>query len=224
MITKASGPPSDSRARPGFAPAIWRAPVALMLLLLGTELGGDALRALLQYDRAAIAGGQWWRLLGDSFVHLGWYHWFLNELGLVVLVLLCPQPLSLFELARRVVLIGLAMALALFWLTPGLQTYVGMSGVIHGLFVLGLLPQIRQRDLVSLGCMLFLVGKLIYEQFAGAPVSDETAIGGHVVTDSHFYGAIAAAIYAAVFGSWRGEPPATAPEDDGMEHQEKNGQ
>ncbi|WP_299688931.1 rhombosortase [Hydrocarboniphaga sp.] len=176
------------------------------------------MRDLLCYQRTAIAAGQWWRLLTGNFVHLGWYHLFLNELGLIVLVLLCPERLSLWVLARRVVLIGLAMSLCLYAFVPGLHSYVGMSGVIHGLFVLGLLPQLRRRDLVSLGCLIFLLGKLGYEQLAGAPVSDEAAIGGSVITDAHFFGAIAALVYALIFGNWRGGPergaraPATASE------------
>jgi rhomboid family GlyGly-CTERM serine protease len=200
MISKAS----DS-AEPGlFSRSVWLAPVALMLLLLVTELGGDSVRDLLCYDRVAIGNGQWWRLLTGNFVHLGWYHLFLNELGLIVLVLLCPERLSLLVLARRIALIGLAMSLCLYAFVPRLHDYVGMSGVIHGLFVLGLLPQVRRRDLVSLGCLIFLLGKLSYEQFAGAPVSDEAAIGGSVITDSHFFGAIAAFVYALIFGNWRG--------------------
>ena len=35
---------------------------------------------------AAIAGGEWWRLLTGNLVHLGWWHLFLNEMGLLVLV------------------------------------------------------------------------------------------------------------------------------------------
>lgn len=202
MIPKAS-----DNAEPGlFVAAVWRAPVALMLLLVATELGGAWLRDLLCYERGAIGAGQWWRLLTGNFVHLGWYHLFLNELGLVVLVLLCPERLTVGVLARRVVLIGLAMSLCLYALVPRLQNYVGMSGVIHGLFVLGLLPQVRRRDLLSLGCLIFLLGKLGYEQFAGAPVSDEAAIGGSVITDAHFFGAIAAFGYALIFGNWRGGP------------------
>ena len=100
-------------------------------------------------------------------------------------------------LLARVAFIGLLMSLCLYGFTPGLSRYVGMSGVIHGLFVLGLLPQVRQRDLVSMGCLAFLIGKLVFEQIAGAPLSDESAIGGHVVTESHLFGALAAALYAA---------------------------
>lgn len=194
MITKAS----DNAAMPAFAAAVWRAPLLLMALLLLTELGGVPVRALLGFDRTAIEAGQWWRLLTANFVHLGWYHWFLNELGLVVLVLLCPERIRVLTLLARVAFMGILMSLCLYGFTPGLSRYVGMSGVIHGLFVLGLLPQVRQRDLVSMGCLAFLIGKLVFEQIAGAPLSDESAIGGHVVTESHLFGALAAALYAAL--------------------------
>lgn len=202
MITNASESPAgsgtyDKRGDGPFSPAVWRSVLILMTLLLIIEVGGDALRTLLRYDRAAVDAGQWWRLLTGNFVHLGWYHWFLNEMGLAVLVLLCPERLGIAELTRRVLVIGMATTLGLHCLVPGLNRYVGLSGVIHGLFVLGLWPQVLKRDLVSLGCLLFLLGKLGYEQWAGAPVSDEAAIGGSVITDSHFFGAMAACVYAA---------------------------
>lgn len=184
---------------------VWAAPVALMWLLLLTQLGGEPLRLALRYDRAAIEAGQWWRLITGNFVHLGWYHLLLNELGLAVLVLLCPERLSLAVLARRVLLVGTALTLCLWWFVKDLRDYVGMSGVIHGLFVLGLLPQVLRRDPVGIGSLLFLLGKLGYEFFAGAPISDEAAIGGFVVTESHSFGALAALVYAVIFRSWSGQ-------------------
>jgi rhomboid family GlyGly-CTERM serine protease len=173
----------------------WQAPLALMLLLLLTETLGDTGRQWLAFDRGAIESGQVWRLLTGNLVHLGWWHWFLNELGLVVLVLLCPQPLPGREWARRVVLLGLSTSAGLYLAVPGLGHYVGMSGVIHGLFVLGLLPQARRGDLIALGCLLYLFGKIGWELYAGAPVSDEQAIGGRVIVESHLFGVLAALGY-----------------------------
>ena len=170
-----------------------------MLLLLGTELLGEWGREWLRYDRVLMEQGEWWRFLSGNFVHLGWYHWFLNEMGLVVLVLLCPDALSPAVWARRVLLLGLGMSAGLYFMVPQLPSYVGMSGVIHGLFVLGLMPQVMKKDLIALGCLVYLMGKILYELYAGAPVSDEQAIGGFVVTESHFYGSIAAFVYGLVF-------------------------
>src|SRR5205814_7294251 len=50
-------------------------PLGLALLgacavLLLPALTGEAGRALLRYDRAALAAGQWWRLLTAHLVHL----------------------------------------------------------------------------------------------------------------------------------------------------------
>src|SRR4051794_5187590 len=101
---------------------IWGPPLALMALLVATEALGDAGRAWLAYDRAHIAAGQWWRILTGSFVHLGWYHLLLNELGLIVLVLLCPEPLSPGVWSRRVLVLGTGMGLGLWFFVPQLSS------------------------------------------------------------------------------------------------------
>ncbi len=180
----------------------WAAPLSLMVLLLLTQLLGDSGRAWLRYDRGLIAAGEWWRLLSGSFVHLGWWHLFLNEMGLAVLVLLCPQPLSLSVWLRRLIFLSVGMSLGLYLWVPGLGSYVGMSGVIHGLFLLGLVPQVLKKDLIALGCLIYLFGKLGWEIYAGAPVSDETALGGRVVLESHLFGTLAALVYGLIFRTY----------------------
>lgn len=182
---------------------VWLPVAVLMLILLATESFGDAGRALLQYDREAIASGQWWRLLTGNFVHLGWYHWFLNEVGLLVLLLLCPERLSPWVWLRRLLLIGCFMTGALLLWVPEMGTYVGLSGVQHGLFLLGLGRQVvARRDPIAVGCLLFLFGKLAWELVFGVAVSDEAAIGGRVALESHLYGAIGALVYGLVFRSF----------------------
>lgn len=193
---------------------VWLPPLALIALVLLLGLGGETVRSALRYDSVAIGNGQWWRLLSANFVHLGWWHLFLNELGLLVLVLLCPERLAWAVWARRVLLLGLGMCLGLYFFVPDVRWYVGMSGLIHGLFVLGLGRQVVQKDLIAAGCLAYLIGKIGWEMFAGVPVSDEAAIGGTVLVESHLYGALSALVYGLVFGAFtrvetfrrRGEP------------------
>ena len=194
MITNA-----DYRSR-----AVWAPPLALMALILLLGLGGETVRAALRYDSAAIGAGEWWRLLTGNFVHLGWWHLFLNEMGLLVLVLLCPEALSWQVWMRRMLLLSLGMSAGLYFFVPGTHWYVGMSGVIHGLFVLGLGRQVLAgRDLIAAGCLAYLVGKIAWEMSAGVPVSDEAAIGGKVLVESHLYGSLSAVIYGLIFGAFR---------------------
>jgi len=194
MITNA-----DYRSR-----AVWLPPLAVMALVLLLGLGGEAVRTALRYDTDAINAGEWWRLLTGSFVHLGWWHLFLNEMGLLVLVLLCPEALPWSVWARRLLLLSLGMSAGLYFFVPDAQWYVGMSGVIHGLFVLGLGRQILVgRDLIAAGCLAYLVGKIAWEMAAGVPVSDEAAIGGKVLVESHLYGSLSAVIYGLIFGAFR---------------------
>ena len=181
---------------------IWAVPLVLMLLIALLELGGDPVREALRFDHAAIRAGQWWCLVTGNFVHLGWWHLFLNELGVIVFVLLCPEPISAGVWLRRLLLLSIGMSAGLYLAVPGMQHYVGLSGVMHGLFVLGLGRQVRQKDLIALGCLAYLIGKLAWELFAGAPVSDEAAIGGHVALESHLWGALSAVAYGLAFRSF----------------------
>ncbi len=182
---------------------LWPALLILLIALLG--LGGETVRDALRFDRAAIHAGEWWRLLTANFVHLGGWHLFLNALGVVVLVLLCPEPLPGLVWARRLVLVGIGMSLGLYFFVPSTRWYVGCSGLIHGLFVLGLGRQLmQQRDLIAAGCLAYLLGKIGWEMATGVPVSDEAAIGGAVLVESHLYGSLSALLYGLIFGAFTG--------------------
>lgn len=190
-----------------------------MALIGFLAIGGEPWIEALRFDRIAIEGGEWWRLVTGNLVHLpgntvewrgfsfhGPWHLFLNEMGILVLVMLCPERLSAAVWARRMLLLCLGMSAGLYFFAPDLRWYVGLSGVIHGLFVLGLVPQVLKKDIVALGCLLYLLGKLGFELYAGAPVSDEHAIGGKVALESHLWGAVASLIYGIVFQAfWKPE-------------------
>lgn len=220
MINAAAPQTDDRHARSPWTDwRVWMFPGALMLLIGLLGIGGEPVIEALRYDRAAIAAGEWYRLLTGNFVHLpgntvqwnGWsfhgpWHLFLNELGLLVLVLLCPERLTLLVWLRRTVFLCLGMSLGLYFFAPDMIWYVGLSGAMHGFFVLGLVPQAVKKDIVALGCVVYLLGKLGYELYAGAPVSDEAAIGGKVALDSHLWGSVSGLVYGVVFQSfWKPE-------------------
>src|SRR5271163_4444002 len=108
---------------------IW---LLLILLLLGAVLGlGDSVSALLRYDRSAIAAGGWWRLLTAHIVHLDLHHLLLNELGLVLVWALFAGDYDPLEWCIIVLSGALAISSGLWWLSPRVSWYVGLSGVLH---------------------------------------------------------------------------------------------
>lgn len=175
--------------------------VALMMVVLA--LGGERVADALAYGRVALAQGQWWRAFSGHFVHLGATHTLLNLGGLLALVLLCPRPLSNFEWIRRIGILALSISLLLFVAAPEVERYVGLSGVLHGLFLLGLVPMARSHDRIAVAGLLLLIVKLALEQGVGPSAEEERLIGGGVVTLAHLFGTLVGLVYGFAFGSFR---------------------
>jgi membrane associated rhomboid family serine protease len=66
--------------------------------------------------------------------------------------------------------------------------YVGASGVLHGVMAAGVLAAVRRREWTGYVLGAFLIGKLLYEQTAGALPLAGPAVP--VVVEAHLYGVI----------------------------------
>lgn len=156
----------------------------LILFALGLVLGlGDSVTALLRYDRGAIAGGGWWRLLTAHIVHLDVHHLILNELGLVLMWSLFAADYDPVEWCIIVLAGALCISSGLWWLSPRVEWYVGASGVLHAIMGAGTARHLARRAWDGWILLAALGAKLAYEQ-----------LGGHepplVVVDAHLYGAV----------------------------------
>jgi rhomboid family GlyGly-CTERM serine protease len=169
--------------------------LAACALLLLPVLAGDAGREALRYDRAALAAGQWWRLLTAHFVHLDFDHAALNSLGLVLMWALFARDYR--PRHWLAILIGAMAAIdAGLWLRDStVAWYVGSSGVLHGIMAAGTLAHLRRRDLDGWILAVFIVVKLVYEQSAGALPFTDSHSG--VVVDAHLFGTLGGAGIAA---------------------------
>jgi rhomboid family GlyGly-CTERM serine protease len=161
--------------------------IACAVLLL-PELGGDAGRALLRYDRAALAAGQWWRLLTAHVVHLDLEHAALNSLGLVLMWALFARDYKPGQWAL-ILLSAITAIDAGLWLRDSTVVwYVGSSGVLHGVMAAGTLAHLRRRDLDGWLLAAFIIAKVGYEQHTGAlPFADN---GAGVIVDAHLFGSL----------------------------------
>lgn len=165
-------------------------PIGLCLISVICQLFDPVTTTALRYERGAIQSGEIWRLITGNLVHLGWEHLLLNLTGLILIWLLFGRLLS----ARQWWIVSfvncLAVGLGLLIFNPKLVWYVGLSGMLHGLFVTGLLINLRNGYKLEWLLLVAIVGKLIWEQFHGAMPGSAEIAGGAVIVDAHLYGAI----------------------------------
>jgi rhomboid family GlyGly-CTERM serine protease len=176
--------------------------LALCALLVLLTLTGEPGRALLRYDRAALASGELWRLVTAHLVHLDLHHALLNCLGLLLMWVLFardyPPRQWLIIVLGSFAAIDAGLAL---W-DSTLRWYVGSSGALHGVMAAGTLAHLRRRERDGWLLAAFLLGKLVFEQGVGAlPLSGSDP----VVVDAHLFGA-AGGLAAAAFLTGVREP------------------
>ena len=182
--------------------AHWKVALVVALVCVCAAAFGDDAREFLRYDRAAIADGEYWRLLSGHFVHLGYSHLALNLVGLLFVWLLVGR---LYNTQRwlLVTVISIVFMDAGFWfLDADLRWYVGLSGLLHGLLLAGAIAGVRSLPAESLVICAVVVAKLAYEQIVGPLPGSESVAGGAVVVNSHLYGAVGGALAAVVIMRW----------------------
>ena len=171
--------------------AAWWLPAAIVVLCALLLAGGDVARDQLQFERAAIGDGDAWRLISGHFVHLGSSHFLLNTGGLALVWFLTGRFLDWYQWVLAMALGIAVIDLGLWFLNPGLQWYVGLSGLLHALLATGLIAGLstKRRELQLLAALLVL--KIAWEQLAGPLPGAERSSGGPVIVDAHLFGVVA---------------------------------
>lgn len=166
-------------------PVLW-----IVLLMIGLHLAGQREALLLHTSSVIIA--QPWRLISAHFVHWSDWHLVMNVAGLAIWPLLCDARWSLSRWLIVLLALSLSVSAGIFVLAPGIDRYAGFSGVLHGLFLLGLLPQARAGDRIAAVCLLYLVGKIVVETFSGPLFADPERVGAAIAHQAHLAGALGA--------------------------------
>lgn len=186
---------SDSNHAAGSSPIrdllrVHALPLALVLLSTLFAAMGQQATAWLRYDRAAILHGQWWRIISGNIVHLGWPHLLLNLVGLILVWLLFRQTLTTRSWILVTLVSAAAVSCGLLLFDPHLEWYVGLSGVLHGLFAAGLVAALYAGNRGDWWLLALFIAKITWEQTVGSMPGSAEIAGGNVIVDAHLYGAI----------------------------------
>ncbi len=166
-------------------------PLCLLLSVLAISLFKQQLVSDLVYDAELIGQGQYWRLLSGHLLHTNTFHLVLNSVAIILLWLLHGQYYTVKSYSVVLLFCALFTSLALYYLDPNLQRYVGLSGVLHGIFVYGACLDIYHREKTGYLLLIGVVVKIIHEQVFGASTDLAQLIAANVAINAHLWGAVA---------------------------------
>lgn len=165
------------------------ATLLLTCSLLLHALGAPA-DAWLRYEREAVLAGQVWRIFTGHLLHLSWPHLLLNGVGLALLTALLGKTQRASDWWLATFASALAVGVGLVLWQPRVGWYVGLSGVVHGLFAAGCVALLRRTPLVACMALAALAGKLMWEHTHPVAPAHEALVGGAIVVRAHLYGAV----------------------------------
>ncbi|TEW53432.1 rhombosortase [Psychromonas sp. RZ22] len=149
----------------------------------------------LAYYHSGIENGQLWRLITGHICHTNLSHLILNSVGLLVTISLFIDSFKNKSLLMSSLFSSLFISICLFIFNPSIEWYMGLSGILHALFSIGVCDELQKNNkwgyILGIGLLL----KLLIEQLIGPMHSTELLILANVSIDAHLYGAIAGIIY-----------------------------
>lgn len=164
--------------------------VVISVISVAIQLFPQSLRYIVRYDHAAIAEGELWRIITGHLAHLGWNHLAMNVAGLWLVTCVFAPPGKPWSWTAEMFVTAMLTSAGLYFFSPQLSFYVGLSGTLHGIILIGALRWIQQSDWMGLLVLIIVAAKIGWEQLFGAlPLSQQMA-GGPVAVDSHLWGAL----------------------------------
>ncbi|HIG61260.1 MAG TPA: rhombosortase [Gammaproteobacteria bacterium] len=170
-----------------------------VFVILGLGIFHQSINSLLEYNRTAISSGQIWRLVSCHFVHLNFLHTLLNTTGLILCFAVFGTPKNPVWSCIYLITLALFVSAGLFFFSPDVIYYLGLSGLLHGILIHYLIVGFNRHRLIHELGIAFVVLKLVIEQL---PMFDvfylQNYIGDRVITESHLYGAIGGLLWVVI--------------------------
>ncbi|MCJ8297211.1 MAG: rhombosortase [Colwellia sp.] len=173
--------------------------ISVALLAIMAFLFNDSLSKVLVYQHQLISQGELWRTFTGHFLHTNGVHLLLNLSALILLWGLHGHFYSLKNYSMLFISSALICSAGLYFFSPNIGQYVGLSGVLHGIFIFGAIMDIQHKD--KTGYLLFIGVwlKIAHEQFYGASDDVSALINATVAIDAHLWGAIGGLLFSCCY-------------------------
>lgn len=154
---------------------------------------------VLDYNRESIINGEYWRLISGNFNHTNIYHLLLNLAALAVIGGLHYRYYNSAAYTSLILLLSIGVGVGILWLSPSTHLYVGLSGILHGIIIVGAVIDVTKKYYSGYVLMIGTVIKVINEQLFNSPVGISQLIEAKVLTEAHLYGLVTGLIIAPLF-------------------------
>lgn len=164
--------------------------IAISLVCLGLQF--EPLASWADWHRILILDGQWWRILTGNYTHTNFAHLGMNLAALWVITFIFKPSAKSLLLTLSV----LTLAVGLLNFFSDMRSYVGLSGVLHGLFASYALKEVLDGRKSSWLLVLGVIAKVTWELTMGASQSTSELINARVAVESHLFGVISGLLFA----------------------------
>ena len=151
------------------------------------------------YHRQLITQGEFWRLLSGHLLHTNGYHLLLNLAVLLMLLALHNRFYTIKNYTFLFLFCSLFTSIGIYFFDSTLIKYVGLSGVLHGIFVFGALMDINAKDKTGYLLLLGILIKITHEQLYGASAEVSNLIAANVAINAHLWGALGGLIFSLAY-------------------------
>ena len=158
----------------------------LVILLLAQQ---NIFAGWLFWEPGLIIKSQWWRIITSNLTHTNDYHLLINTSVLIFFVINFSDMLSVKRFWFLTLYLSTFIGFALIF--TDIQSYVGFSGVMHGLFIWAAVTDIYQRRFSGWILFIGVSIKLGYDQIYGPSVTTSELIRAKVAVEAHMAGALA---------------------------------
>ena len=160
--------------------------VVVSLLAALATLAPSSVGAALEYRRDLVPQ-EWWRVVTAALVHTGWRHLLLDLAGLWLIAAIFLRYFSLAWLLASLPLLSVGISLGLFAVQADVEWYRGLSGMLHGLLVWGLLRMLPDAKWPAALALSAIALKLVADGFT---MPRNEWIGAAVVNAAHVWGTL----------------------------------
>ena len=169
-----------------------------LLCLIIYAISADNI-TVLDYNRESIINGEYWRLISGNFNHTNIYHLLLNLGALAVIGGLHYRYYNSAAYTSLILLLSISVGVGILWLSPNTHLYVGLSGILHGVIIVGAVIDVTKKYYSGYVLIIGTVIKVINEQLFNSPVEMSQLIEANVLTEAHLYGLVTGLIIAPLY-------------------------